>query len=90
MSVGISGGRAASCTNIDYGYFAGDATPMLVVKDRLSGMVFAMAVEKKGVADPHAVIKRTEWVDAFGSTKVAMRNDGEPAIKQVACGGSAP
>ena len=36
--------------SIDYGYLAGDATPMLVVKDRLSGMVFAMAVERKGVA----------------------------------------
>ena len=29
--------------SIDYGYYAGNATPMLVAKDRLSGMVFALA-----------------------------------------------
>ena len=29
-------------------------------------------------------LTRTECVDALRSTKVAMRNDGEPAIKQVA------
>ena len=52
LSVGISGGRADEqpYISIDYGYLAGDATPVLVVKDRLSGMVFAMAVERKGVA----------------------------------------
>ena len=70
--------------SIDYGYMAGDATPTLVAKDRMSGMIFAMAVERKGAADPHAVVKLTEWVDALGSTKVSIRSDGEPAIKQVA------
>ena len=70
--------------SLDYGYLAGDATPILVAKDRWSGMVFAMAVERKGAADPHAVIKLTEWIDALGSMKVAIRSDGEPAIKQVA------
>ena len=38
--------------SIDHGFFAGDATPMLVAKDRLSGMVFAMAVERKGAGHP--------------------------------------
>ena len=57
---------------------------MLVARDRMSGMTFAMAVERKGAADPHAVTKLTEWVDALGSTKVSIRSDGEPAIKQVA------
>ena len=50
--LGRKGGELDEQTyiSIDYGYLAGDATPMLVVKDRLSGMVFAMAVERKGVA----------------------------------------
>ena len=70
--------------SIDYCYLAGDATPILVAKDRLTGMIFAMAVERKGAADPHAVTKLTEWVDALGSVRVAIRSDGEPAIMQVA------
>ena len=44
----------------------------------------AIAVERKGAGDPHAVIKLTEWVDALGSTNVAIRSDREPTIKQVA------
>ena len=31
---------------IDYGYMSGDATPMLVAKDRRTGMVFALPVER--------------------------------------------
>ena len=70
--------------SIDYAYLAGDATPLLIGKDRWTGMAFAMAVERKGAADPHAVTKLTEWVDALGSMKVSIRSDGEPSIMQVA------
>ena len=38
---------------IDCGCLSGDATPMLVAKDRRIGMVFALPVERKGAADPH-------------------------------------
>ena len=63
---------------IEYVYLSGDATPMLVVKDRRTGMVFALPVKRKGAADPHAVEQLAAWVDA------AIRSDGEPAVMQVA------
>ena len=69
---------------IDFGYLSGGATPMLVAKDRRTGMVFALPVERKGAADPHAVEKLAEWVDVLGSTQVTIRSDGEPAVMQVA------
>ena len=69
---------------IDYGYLSGDATPMLVAKDRRTGMVFALSVERKGAADPHAVEQLAAWVDMLGSLQMAIRSDGEPAVMQVA------
>ena len=69
---------------IDYGYLSGDATPMLVAKDRRTGMVFALPVERKGAADPHAVEQLAAWVDMLGSSQMAIRSDGEPAVMQVA------
>ena len=57
---------------------------MLVAKDRRKEMVFALPLERKGAADPHAVEKLAEWVDVLGSTKVAIRRDGEPTVMQVA------
>ena len=45
-------------------------------KDRRTGMVFALPVERKGAADPHAVEKQAEWVDALGSTQVTISRDG--------------
>ena len=47
-------------------------------------MVFALPVEKKGAADPHAVEQLAAWVDMLGSSQVAIRSDGEPAVMQVA------
>ena len=57
------------------------ATPMLVAKDRQTGMVFALLVERNGAADPHAVEKLDEWVDMLGHRwpRAAM----EPAVMQV-------
>ena len=46
---------------IDIGYLSGDATPMLVAKDRRIGMVFALPVEREGAADPHAVEQLAAW-----------------------------
>ena len=66
------------------GYLSGDATTMLVAKDRRTVMVFALLVERKGAVDPHAVEKLAEWVDVLGSTQVTLRSDGEPALIQVA------
>ena len=57
---------------------------MLVAKDRRTGMVFAVPVERKGAADPHAVEKLAEWVEALGATHATIRSDGEQALMQVA------
>ena len=65
-------------------YLSGDATPMLVAKGRRTGMAFALPVERKGAADPHAVGKLAAWVDVLGSTQVTTRSDGEPAVMQAA------
>ena len=54
--------------SINYDYLVGDATPMFVAKDRRTGI--------------HAVEKLAEWVDAFGSTQVTIRSDGEPVVMQ--------
>ena len=68
----------------DHGYLSGDATPMLVAKVRRTGMVLALPVERKGAADPHAVEQLAAWVDLLGSSQMAIRSDGEPAVMQVA------
>ena len=69
---------------IDYVYLSGDATPIMVAKNRRAGMVFALPVEREGAADPQAVEKLAEWVDVLGWTQVTIRSDGEPAVMQVA------
>ena len=66
--------------SIDYGYLTGDATPLLVGKDRKSGMTFAMAVERKGAGDAQAVTQLAAWIDALGSVQAVIRSDGEPSI----------
>ena len=70
------------CVCVDYGYLSGEARPLLVAKDRRSGMVFALPVQGKGAADPHAFEKLAEWVDVLGSAQVTVRSDGEPAVMQ--------
>ena len=54
---------------IHCGHLSGDATPMLVAKDRRTGMVIALPVERKGAADPHAVEQPAAWVDMLGSSQ---------------------
>ena len=86
---GDGGGEGGDQDNQPYislgcGYLAADATLTLVGKGRCSWIIFDMVVERKGAADPHVIIKLTEWVDALGSTKVAIRSGREQAIKQVA------
>ena len=47
----------------DYGYLSGESTPLLVAKDRRTGLVFAMAVSRKGGGDPHAARALAKWID---------------------------
>ena len=70
------------CT--DCGSLSGDAAPILVAKDRRTGTISALLVERNGAADPRAVEKLAEWVDARGPPQVITRSDGDPAVMLVA------
>ena len=48
-----------------YGYLSGDSIPLLVAKDRRTGMTFAAAVSMKGGGDPHAARLLTKWIDGL-------------------------
>ena len=64
----------------DYGYLNGDSTPLLVAKDRRTGMTFAAAVSSKGGGDPHAARFLAKWIDGLGCQEVTVRTDGVPSI----------
>ena len=64
----------------DNGYLSGDATPLLVAKDRRTGMTFAAAVSMKGGGDPHAARFLTKWIDGVRWQEVTVRTDGQPSI----------
>ena len=64
----------------DYGYLSGDSTPLLVAKDRRTGMTFAAAVSMKGDGDPHAARLLAKWIDGLGCQEVTVRTDGETSI----------
>ena len=63
----------------DYGYLSGDSTPLLVAKDRRTGMTFAAAVSMKGGGDPHAARWLAKWIDGLGCQEVTVRTDGNRA-----------
>ena len=64
----------------DYGYLSGDSTPLLIAKDRRTGMTFAAPVPMKGGGDPHAARLLAKWIDGLGCREVTVRTDGEPSI----------
>ena len=64
----------------DNGYLSGDSTPLLVAKDRRTGMTFAVAVSMKGGGDQHAARLLSKWIDGLGCQEVTVRTDGEPSI----------
>jgi len=73
--------------SIDYG-FLGDkdspATdlPVLVGKDRRSGMVWSSPVPAKGIhAHPHGSDRLRQWIDETGYKRAVVKSDQEPAIK---------
>ena len=43
---------------------------MFAAKGRRTGMVFALSVERKRAADPHAVEQLAAWVDMLGSSQM--------------------
>ena len=63
----------------DYGYLSGDSAPLLVAKDRRTGMTFAAAVSMKGGGDPHAARLLAKWIVGLGCQEVTVRADGSPA-----------
>ena len=68
----------------DYGHLSGDSTPLLVAKDRRTGMTFAAAVSMKGGGDPHAARLLAKWlakwIDGLLCQEVMVRTDGEPSV----------
>ena len=60
----------------DCGYLSGDSTPLLVAKDRRTGMTFAAAVSMKVGGDPHAARLLAKWIDGLGCQEVTVRTDG--------------
>ena len=65
------------------GYFSGDSTPLLVAKDRRTGVMFAEAVSFKGGGDPHAARLLPKWIDGLACQEVTVRTDGEPSICEI-------
>ena len=63
-----------------YGYRSGASTPMLIPRDRRTGMTFAAAVSMKGGGDPHAARLPAKRTDGLGCQEVTVRTDGEPSI----------
>ena len=59
---------------------SGDSTPLLIAKDRRTGMVFAAAVSMKRGGDPHAARLLAKWIDGSGCQEVTIRTDGESSI----------
>ena len=75
----------------DYGFFTDGVgelsaaeqekyAPILVMRDKGLGMVFADVVHHKGV-DPHAVKQMVDHSLYLGHPVIRLRSDGEPAIK---------
>ena len=63
-----------------YGNLSGDSTPLLVAKDRRTGMTFLAAVSMKGGGDPHAARLLAKWIDGLECQEVTVVTDGEPSI----------
>ena len=61
------------------GYFSGDSTPLLVAKDRRTGVMFAAAVSFKGGGDPHAARLLPKWIDGLACQEV------HPSCSRAAC-----
>ena len=62
---------------VNYGYLSGDSTPLLVAKDRCTGMTFAAAVSMKGGGDPHAARVLAIWIDGLGCQEVTVRRSAQ-------------
>ena len=80
----VTGHRLATVTMTDPEWLpttvSGDSTPLLVAKDRRTGMTFAAAVSMKGGGDPDAAGLLAKWIDGLGCQEVTVRTDGEPSI----------
>ena len=57
-----------------------DSTPLLVAKDRRTGMMFAAAVSMNGGGDPHAARLLAKWIDGLGCHEITVKTDGVPNI----------
>ena len=58
--------------------------PMLVVKNRKEGNMFATIVPAKGAAAPWICKRVGQWIEQLGYRKVVLKTDGERAIVSLA------
>ena len=85
--------RSKVCTApmvvMDYGFLSGrdratdegEAAPILVARERLSGATLSMVVPQKGDGTGWVNRRVAQWVDDLGHPSIVMRTDGEAAIK---------
>ena len=68
----------------DNGYlFSGDSTPLLVAKDRRTGMTFAAAVSMKGGGDPHAARLHAKWICELIRRVRELRAEGTTTVDEI-------
>ena len=63
----------------DYGYLSGDSTPLLIAKDKRTGMTFAAAVSMKEGGDPHAARCLRNGLMGWGAGKSLSEQTESPA-----------
>ena len=62
---------------VDSGYLSADSTPLLVAKDRRTGITFAVAVSMKGGGYLHAARLLATWIDGLGCQEVTVRRGAQ-------------
>ena len=67
----------SSRESADCGYLSGDSTPLLIAKDRRTGVVFAAAVSVKGGGAPLAARQLAKCIDGLGCSEATFKTAPE-------------
>ena len=73
--------------SLDYAYMSDDKNkkeeekgmPIIIMKDKATGMKYARVVQKKG-SDPYAVHVVKKIIEGLGYSKIILKSDQEPSI----------
>ena len=71
--------------SMDYMYMNNNEQnkPIIVVRERFSGGIWAFVANNKGASDTHIVRKVAEVIVSLGEPKVILKTDQEPAIQEL-------